>query len=485
MTLRSRLGIALCVLSIALLAAACQSETVPAPQAPVPVEKPDVEGVTDTEIRIGTWAPLTGPASPYGILAKSLEAYFAKINADGGIHGRTVNLIVRDDGYQPTRTLAAVKEMVEKDKVFCFASGVGTATGMAVRDFLDERKKVWVGPATGSSAWTDPVSKYRFAVYPTYTTEATLLTGYVVGQLKKTKLAIFYQNDAFGKEGVDGIKTAASAAGAEVIAEVAHEVTDTDLSSQALKLKQSGAEAVMLWSTTKAAATIVKECAKIKFKPQFASSSTVADPLMFALAGDAWNGTVLANWMPLPDEESPGMTWYREAIGTSESLKPGNFTMASMALAEPLVEALRRAGRELTNEKLIDALHSLKDFDGMFVQNVSFSETDHQGVESIYVMQARDGKYVRIADWLAMPASGAKTAEQESAEAKEAIGEAVKESGEAIGAAAGKAAAELKEDAKDAAAEAGKALDAAAEKAKEEIADAVAPDKDKEKEKDE
>ncbi|MCZ7584212.1 MAG: ABC transporter substrate-binding protein [Deltaproteobacteria bacterium] len=357
--------------------------------------------MTDTEIVIGMWAPMTGPASAYSVIAKGLEAYFAKINEEGGIHGRQIKLLVRDDGYQPAKTVTVVKELVEKDGVFAFVAGLGTATGMAVKDYLDEQKKPFIGPATGSSVWGHPASKYRFAVYPTYETEARLITEYAVNNLKKTKFAVFYQNDAFGKEGLDSVKATAARLSAEVAAEVPHELTDTDLSSQALKIKASGADTVILWSTPKFTATFVKECHKLGYKPQFLTTSTVTDPVMFALAGDAWNGTISANWMPLADSDEPDVVWYREAINKyDENLKPGNFTLVPFVLTEPFVEALRRVGPELTTDALFKALESFEHFNGKFVHDVTYGPDDRQGVESIYLVQAREGKFVKITEWL-------------------------------------------------------------------------------------
>ena len=360
-----------------------------------------VQGVTDTEIRIGAWSPQTGPASSWGAVNRGTKAYFDWINEQGGIHGRKLNLIIRDDAYMPPRTVAAVKELTESAKVFCFAVGVGTATGMAVKDYLDEKKIINIGMASGSSAWVDPVSRYRFAVYPNYMTESSLLLKYAVHKLGKKKIAMFYQNDAFGKEGLDGSIRAGAEFGAEMIVKVSYELSDTDLSSQALKIKASGADTVILWATAKHAATFVKEAAKIAYKPQFLATSTLSDPIMFTLAGEAWNGVIIANWMPMMTDDTQGVKHYREALQKFDPDDPeGNFTMAGFILAEPLVEGLRRAGRDLTTESLIAALESIQGFNGDFVHDLNFSPTDRQGLKSIYYIKAKDGKLEKISDWI-------------------------------------------------------------------------------------
>jgi len=371
------------------------------PPAAVPAEPSPTQGVTDTLIKVGTWGPQTGPGSSWGAIARATKAYFDWINDQGGIHGRKLELVIRDDGYMPPRTVAAVKEMVEKQKVFCFVSGVGTATGMSVKNFLDERKILNIGLASGSSAWTNPMSRYRFAVYPNYRIEARLLVKYAVESLGKKKIAMFYQNDAFGKEGLSGAEAACKEFNVEMIAKVSYELTDADLSSQALKIKASGADTVILWTTAKHAATFVKEAVKIAYKPQFLATSTLSDPIMFKLAGDAWNGVIIANWLPMANADTPGIKNYKEAL---EKFAPketiGNFTLVGFILAEPLIEGLRRAGRDLTTDSLINTLESIKGFNGDFVHDLGFSKDDHQGLKTIYFMKAEDGRLKKISDWL-------------------------------------------------------------------------------------
>ena len=126
------------------------------------------EGVTDTEIHIGQWGPQTGPAAPWGAVARGTDAYFKMINAEGGINGRKLIHHMFDDAYNPAKTKAGVKELQESIGMFAWVSGVGTAPGLSVKDYLMERKIPWVGPSAGSLHWIEPPRKYLFAVYPLY-----------------------------------------------------------------------------------------------------------------------------------------------------------------------------------------------------------------------------------------------------------------------------------------------------------------------------
>jgi len=142
-----------------------------------------VQGVTDTEVLIGQWGPQTGPAAPWGAVARGTDLLVKIINEEGGINGRKFKYFLRDDSYQPAKTKAIVKEFVEQIGVFAVVGGVGVATGMTARDYLMENKVPWCGPVTGVYEWITPIQKYLFAIYPLYDDEAFNLTGYLYEKL--------------------------------------------------------------------------------------------------------------------------------------------------------------------------------------------------------------------------------------------------------------------------------------------------------------
>jgi ABC-type branched-subunit amino acid transport system substrate-binding protein len=153
-------------------------------------------GVTDTEIRIGQWGPQTGPAALWGAVARGTGCYFDMINAEGGIHGRKITYFLRDDGYMAPRTKAIAKELVDDKQIFAFASGVGTANGMAVKKYLNNKRVPWVGPATGSTHFAFPPTKYLFALYPLYIDEASILINYAVKVMGKKMPSMPLKNSA-------------------------------------------------------------------------------------------------------------------------------------------------------------------------------------------------------------------------------------------------------------------------------------------------
>lgn len=372
---------------------------------PAILEKSDV-GISDDEIVIGQWGALTGPAALWGAVARGTKAYFEMINAEGGIHGRKLKLLIRDDSYQPPKTKAAVMELVEKIGVFAFVGGLGTGTGMAVMDYLADKKIPWIGPGSGSSKWTETTNRYRFAIYPTYQAEAKGLVRYLSEKGGVERIAFFYQNDDFGKESLMAAKAELKKQGKTLAAEVSVEMSDTDLSSHVLKLKQSKPDAVILWLMPKHAAITMKTAAKLNFKPKWASTSSLSDaPLMHHITGGLWDGVIFTSIMELPDSEKPVVKKYRESydkygLVENPNEKWGIFFMAGYMFAEPFVEALRIAGRDLDREKLVDALHKLNNWNEGITHNVTYTPTDHQGQKSVFISKCENGKAIALTEWM-------------------------------------------------------------------------------------
>ena len=369
--------------------------------APVSAQK--VRGVTDTEILIGQWGPQTGPAAPWGAVARGTDLLVKIINEEGGINGRKIKYFLRDDSYQPAKTKAIAKEFVEQIGVFAVVGGVGVATGMTARDYLMENKVPWYGPVTGVYEWIHPIQKYLFALYPLYDDEAYNLTEYLHEKLGFKKIAMFYQNDDYGKQGVQGVERYLMRKKLSPVAKISAEVTDRDLSTHALKLKNSGAEAVVMWTMPTHAALILAETAKIGFKPQWATSSTLSDSaLMMQITKGLWAGMINSFWGELPDSNHPLMVKYREA---HKRLTPqerwGIFYYAGIIFAEPFFEGVRRAGKNLTPETWVKAMETLKDWKGIGPPITYTNPNDRQGGKHVFYGKVKpDGNIERLTDWI-------------------------------------------------------------------------------------
>jgi ABC-type branched-subunit amino acid transport system substrate-binding protein len=302
----------------------------------------------------------------------------------------------------PPRTKAIAKELVEDKQVFAMASGVGTATGMAVKRYLHKKKVPWVGPATGSTHWAFPPTKYLFAVYPLYVDEAAILINYAVKELGKKRIAFFYQNDDYGREGLLGAELALEKFGMKLVAAVSAEPLDTDLSSHAMKLKQANPDCVLMWVLPKHGAIILGTAAKIGLKTQWMTTSTLSDvPIMYNISKGLFKDVIFDTFGALPDSQHPLMKKYKKA---HDKFAPkdrwGIFFYAGFIFAEPMVEGLKRAGRNLTADSFVQAMESLKDFQGIGPK-ISFGPDQRQGARSIFLAKVLEGgKIERLSDWM-------------------------------------------------------------------------------------
>jgi ABC-type branched-subunit amino acid transport system substrate-binding protein len=368
------------------------------------------EGLTDTEIHLGQWGPQTGPAAPWGSVSRGTGDYFKMINAEGGIHGRKIVYHMFDDAYNPAKTKAGVKELQEGTGIFAWACGVGTSPGLAVRDYILERKIPWVGPATGSSHWINPPNKYMFAVYPLYYIEAKLLVRHAVEKMGFKRVAIAYQNDDYGKNGLTAARKELIAHGMKLVTEVPVELKDTDMKPHVMKLRQAKADIVLLWVSPGHAVRLVGTSKAMKFAPQFMTVSTCSDfPLMMHISKGLFKGVIATTFGELPDSDLPLMQKYKKDVHGQFAAKGerwGLFYYAGILFVEPLIEGLKRAGRDLTREKLVYELENLKGFKGIGgevtygIFNPNNGYESRGGMKEIRMIECLEGGKAKIIlDW--------------------------------------------------------------------------------------
>src|SRR5438067_101375 len=364
----------------------------------------EIRAAGTTVVVVGSWGPQDGPAGAYGAIDRTLDAYFKMVNDQGGINGRKIRFIYENDSYQPAKTVAAVKKLVEEDKVFALCGGLGTAHNAAVMDYLVSNNVPHVWPATGTTALAVPLKKNIYAVQLNYTTEATLATQYALDTMGTKKIAVFYQNDAFGKEGLDAVQAELKKRGLPAATGVSYETADTNFSAQALKLQTTGADTVILYAVPKPGGSIIAEMGKIGYAPKLLSSSVINDPSIFQLAGTAINGMLIEAYLPAFDDTSnPKIVEYQAFMAKyAPKEQIGGFTESGYAYGQVFIEALKRAGKELTREGFMANLDQMKDFTGSLVPSLSYSSTDHAGVKAAYFQAAKDGKFVTVTGYITL-----------------------------------------------------------------------------------
>jgi branched-chain amino acid transport system substrate-binding protein len=351
-----------------------------------------VPGVTDTEVTIGITGPLSGPAAAWGTIARASEAYAKHVNDQGGVHGRKLKIVLKDDGYNPGRAVANFNEL--KDSVFAVIGTVGTAVLNANKDLVAEAGLPLILPLGNVQVFAkQPKEKVRtvFQAYPDYTDEAEFLVQQAVKLEGAKKIGFFGQNDDYGKLGLDGArKGLAKVPGASIVAEVFYEVTDRELGTQALKMKESGAEAVLLYSTATHAAGLVKEMAKVGYRPKLFASFTLYDrDTMFRVLGDLWEGAYFDATIALRGE--PAADKLIEIVTRIDpSLKGREGFCVQGALDVMLtVEGLKRAGRQLTRDGFLKAMEGIQGWTADEVSApISFGPGRHHGYNAVRLMRA-------------------------------------------------------------------------------------------------
>src|ERR1044072_1020496 len=225
-------------------------------------------GASDTEIKVGNIMPYSGPASAYGVIGKTEEAYFKKINAEGGINGRKINFITYDDGYSPPKAVEQARKLVESDEVLVVFNPLGTPSNTALQKYLNSKKVPQLFVATGATKWNEPKDfPWTMGWQPSYQSEARIYAKYVMKEKPNGKIAIMYQNDDFGKDYLKGLKDGLGAKASMIIAEESYETSEPTIDNHIVKLKASGADVLISITTPKFAAQAIKKLAEIDWHP--------------------------------------------------------------------------------------------------------------------------------------------------------------------------------------------------------------------------
>src|ERR1700726_436145 len=226
-------------------------------------------GASDTEIKIGNIMPYSGPASAYGVIGKTEQAYFNKINAEGGINGRKINFVSYDDGYSPPKTVEQARKLVESDEVLLVFNSLGTPPNSAIHKYMNSKKVPQLFVATGATKWNDPKDfPWTMGWQPNYQSETQIYAKYLLKNKPDAKIAVLFQNDNYGKDYLKGLKDGLGPKAASmIIAEESFETTEPTIDSHIVKLKSTGADVFVDIATPKFAAQAIKKIAEIEWKP--------------------------------------------------------------------------------------------------------------------------------------------------------------------------------------------------------------------------
>ncbi len=328
-------------------------------------------GATDTEIKIGNIMPYSGPASAYGVIGKTEEAYFKKINAEGGINGRKINFITYDDGYSPPKAVEQARKLVESDEVLVVFNPLGTPSNSAIQKYLNAKKVPQLFVATGATKWNDPKDfPWTMGWQPSYQSEAHIYAKYLMKEKPDAKVAILFQNDDFGKDYLKGLKEGLGAKASMIIAEESYETTEPTIDGHIVKLKATGADVFISIATPKFAAQAIKKLAEIDWKPLHIVSNVsssvggVIKPAGFENAQGILSAAYAKDGADPQWDNDPGMKKFFAFLEKyyPDANKLDGSVVYGYGVAQTLVKVLEMCGDDLTRENVMKQAASLKDF---------------------------------------------------------------------------------------------------------------------------
>jgi branched-chain amino acid transport system substrate-binding protein len=330
-------------------------------------------GVSDKEIKIGNTMAYSGPASSYGAIGKSEAAYFAMINEQGGINGRKINFISRDDGYSPPKTVEQVRQLVEQDHVLLLFQTLGTPPNIAIQGYLNENKVPQLFVATGASRWNDPKHfPWTIGWQPNYQVESQIYARYILKNLSDAKVAVLYQNDDSGKDYFTGLREGlGSKADKTIVGVQTYETTDATADSQIAALRATGANVLFTHAISKFAAQAIRKVYDLSWRPTYflGSVSNSVAAVMRPAGPEKGVGIISAAYVKDPtDPQWQDTPEYKEWLAWMKKYNTsGNlsdiFTVYGYSAAQTMVAVLKQCGDDLTRENVMKQaanIHDLK-----------------------------------------------------------------------------------------------------------------------------
>jgi branched-chain amino acid transport system substrate-binding protein len=376
-------------------------------------------GATDTEIKVGNIMPYSGPASAYGVIAKTEEAYFRKVNAEGGINGRKINFISYDDAYSPPKTVEQARKLVESDEALVVFNPLGTPPNTAIQKYLNTKKVPQLFVATGATKWNDPKNfPWTMGWQPNYQSETQIYAKYVLKNKPDAKIGILYQNDDYGKDYLKGFKDGLGAKAASLIVlEESYEVSEPTIDSHIVKLKASGADVFVNITTPKFAAQAIKKNAELGWKPlHFLNSvsgsiGSVIKPAGFENAQEIISSQYLKDPADAEWKNDAGMKAWNEFLDKyyPEANRADAFVMYGYTVAQTLEHVLKSSGDNLTRENVMKQAASLKDLElGGLLPGVKIntSATDFAPISQMQLVKFKGETWERFGEILSGDAGG-------------------------------------------------------------------------------
>jgi branched-chain amino acid transport system substrate-binding protein len=376
-------------------------------------------GATDTEIKIGNINAYSGPASAYGVIARTEAAYFNKINAEGGINGRKVNFISYDDGYSPPKTVEQARKLVESDEVLLIFNSLGTPPNSAIQKYMNMKKVPQLFVATGATKWNDPKEfPWTMGWQPNYQSETHIYAKYILKHMPNAKIAVLYQNDDYGKDYLKGLKDGLGAKAATmIVAEDSYETTEPTIDSHIVKLRASNADVFVNISTPKFAAQAIKKVAEIEWKPtQFLNNVSASIGSVIKPAGmQNAQGIISSAYLKDPTDpqwkNDPGMKAWNVFLDKyfPEADRSDASVVYGYTVAQTMVYVLKNCGDDLTRANIMKQAASIKNLElGGFLPGIKIntSATDFAPLSQLQLEKFKGDTWSRFGEIISADVGG-------------------------------------------------------------------------------
>jgi branched-chain amino acid transport system substrate-binding protein len=363
------------------------------------------QGVTKTEIVLGTIQDLSGPIAAYGKSSRNGMLLRAdEINEQGGIHGRKIKVITEDSGYDPKKGVLAAQKLVQSDKVFALVGTMGTAVSMAVMPIGFDKNIPHLFPITAARQMYEPLHKLKYSFAATYFDQVRASVRHMTKIKADRKWCVLYQDDDFGAEVAGGIEKGLAENGNQKLVEkTSYKRGATDFSSQAQKMKGAGCDTVILGTIIRETVGIMAEAKKIGWAPEFVGTSASYTHLIHVLGGANANGLISSHTVAHPylDASSQQIRFWAQKYKTRFGEDPDVFSVYGYIIADITGKAAEKAGANLTVESFVKALDSLSVPTDMFgADAMSFTPTKHLGSNKSRFSQIKDGRWVVISEYV-------------------------------------------------------------------------------------
>lgn len=356
-------------------------------------------GVTDTEILLGSHTDLSGPAAIWGVgVTNGARMRFEQVNEAGGVHGRKIRFIVEDTSYQLLKAIDAAKKLMNRDEIFAMLMGVGTPMNNSIMPTLFEEGIPNLFPVSGGRQMVEPFHRLKFSQHGIYYDEVRAAVKYFVEEKGRSRICVIHIDNDYGVEIIEGAQDQAQAMGLELVEVSAHKPTETEFTAAILRLKGANCDLVLMGTVHRDTILVLDTARKMGWEgvDWVGNNAAYAQVIAEQPSGEGYYCFVHMAKIYADDEMTPAVKQWWDTYIEQYGSEPGLAAMEGYRGADLTIEALQRAGPDLTTDALVSALESINDYTDIFGYKVSFGPDKHSGATESVLSQVRDGRWVAL-----------------------------------------------------------------------------------------